>query len=186
MFPPSSSATRRLRPSTGFPRVGFPGLVGTMRRSDSLRTFSPRFVCASLGDTIPPRLCSLRSGPTTATWGRGPSCLAVPPRQLLSRWSRRVSQVPGEPCCAYAVFFDPGETDATRPLRRIGAAPVSKQAKGSRGYCSRGSMARPEYWLSTLRPRPYGAADARLASGCRPGSTGWDWLPTGLLRKVSE
>ena len=25
---------------------------------------------------------------------------------------------------------------------------------------------------------------ARLASGCRPGSTGWDWLPTGLLRKV--
>src|ERR1700674_2531467 len=27
---------------------------------------------------------------------------------------------------------------------------------------------------------------ARLASGCRPGSTGWDWLPTGLLRKGSE
>src|SRR5215471_1877933 len=27
---------------------------------------------------------------------------------------------------------------------------------------------------------------ARLASGCWPGSTGWDWLPTRLQRKVSE
>ena len=26
---------------------------------------------------------------------------------------------------------------------------------------------------------------ARLASGCRPGFTGLDWLPTGSLRKVS-
>src|SRR5436189_5982315 len=26
---------------------------------------------------------------------------------------------------------------------------------------------------------------ARLASGCRPCSTGWDCLPTGLQRKVS-
>src|SRR5262249_41641077 len=25
---------------------------------------------------------------------------------------------------------------------------------------------------------------ARLASGCSPGSTGWDCLPTGFLRKV--
>src|SRR5262249_497895 len=29
-------------------------------------------------------------------------------------------------------------------------------------------------------------ADARLASGCWPGSTRWDWLPTGFQRKVSE
>jgi hypothetical protein len=27
---------------------------------------------------------------------------------------------------------------------------------------------------------------ARLASGCRLGSTGWDWLPTGFQRKVSD
>src|SRR5262249_11544753 len=27
---------------------------------------------------------------------------------------------------------------------------------------------------------------ARLASGCWLGSTGWDWLPTRLQRKVSE
>ena len=30
------------------------------------------------------------------------------------------------------------------------------------------------------------ANDARLASGCWPGSTGWDWLPTGFQRKVSS
>ena len=151
MFPPNGSATRRPRPSTGSPRVGFPGLVSTMRRSDSLRTFSPRLVC-SLGDTIPRRLSSLRSGPTTAAWGPGPSGTAVPRRRTISSWSRRASQVPGEPSCASAVFFDPGETDSVRPLRRVGAAPVSMQAKGSRGYCSRGSVARPEHWLSTLRP----------------------------------
>jgi hypothetical protein len=30
------------------------------------------------------------------------------------------------------------------------------------------------------------ASDARLASGCWPGSAGWDWLPTGFQRTVSE
>lgn len=30
------------------------------------------------------------------------------------------------------------------------------------------------------------AQDARLASGCWPGCTGWDWLPTGFLRMVSK
>jgi hypothetical protein len=50
------------------------------------------------------------------------------------------------------VFFDPGETETARLLRRIGAAPVSMQAKDSRGNCSGGSIARPEHWLSRLRP----------------------------------
>ena len=155
MFPPNGSATRRLRPSTGSSRVEFPGLRGTMRRSDSLRTFSPRLVYASLGDTLPRRLCSsLYAGPTTAAWGLEHWGLAVP-GQWLSRGSCRASQVPGEPCCAFAVFFDPGETDSTRPLRWFGAAPVSKQAKGSRGNCSRGSIARLQHWLSTLRPCSY-------------------------------
>jgi len=49
-----------------------------------------------------------------------------------------------------------------------------------------GSMARLRPWLSQLRRRPYGAADARLASGGWLGPAGWDWLPTGLLRKVSK
>src|SRR6516165_7468100 len=53
MFPPNGSATRRLLPSAGSPRVGFPDLLGSMRRSDSRRTFSPRFVGASRDDTTP-------------------------------------------------------------------------------------------------------------------------------------
>src|SRR5213592_1070464 len=35
-------------------------------------------------------------------------------------------------------------------------------------------------------PRESPHADARLASGCRLGSTGWDWLPTEFDRKVSS
>ena len=33
---------------------------------------------------------------------------------------------------------------------------------------------------------PVTRIDARLASGCGPGSTRWDWLPTGFRRKVSD
>src|SRR6185437_11234738 len=104
----------------------------------------------------------------------------------MSRWSRRASQVPGEPSCAYAVFLHPGETDPARPLRRVGAAPVTKQAKGSRGYCSRGSVARPEHWLSTLRGVgcPTAARKTRFRPPARLYRVGFE--PTGLRRKVSK
>ena len=82
MFPPNGSATRRPLPSAGSPRVGFPDLFGTIERSDSLWTLSPRFVCASLGDTTPCRLSSLCSGPTHSAWGLGPSGLDVPECQF--------------------------------------------------------------------------------------------------------
>jgi len=35
-------------------------------------------------------------------------------------------------------------------------------------------------------PRRLPGQDARLASGCWLGVTGWDWLPTGFERKVSR
>jgi hypothetical protein len=44
MFPSNGSAARRFLPSAGFPRVGFPDFVGTMKRSDSLASLSRRFV----------------------------------------------------------------------------------------------------------------------------------------------
>jgi len=44
MFPSNGAATRRFLPSAGFPRVGFPDFVGTMKRSDFLASVSPRFV----------------------------------------------------------------------------------------------------------------------------------------------
>jgi len=42
---------------------------------------------------------------------------------------RRNSQVPGEPLRPYALFFDPGRTAHTRPLRRVGMAPAMSTAK---------------------------------------------------------
>src|SRR5271166_6119983 len=56
---------------------------------------------------------SLRPGPTPA-WGQELWVWQLP-GQCLSRWSRRASQVPGEPCCAYALLFDPGGTRGIRP-----------------------------------------------------------------------
>ena len=97
----------------------------------------------------------------------------------------RVSQVPGEPSCAYALLFDPGRTDAPG-LKVRQRGPRSMKDEGSR-----------DYWLSRLNHTALALAvyassdgslhqDARLASRCWPDSTGRDWLPAGFRRKVSE
>ena len=132
MFPPNGSAIRRPLPSTGSPRVEFPGFNGVY---EALRLPADR--PTALRDCFawpyhPARLCLLRSGPTPA-WGQGPSGLAVPRRQLLSRWSRRVSQVPREPSWTYAVFFDPGGTGRPLPWRDAGMAPDLTTPKAHRG-----------------------------------------------------
>ena len=49
----------------------------------------------------------------------------------------RVSQVPRDPSCAFAMFSDPGGIEHARPLRRVDAAPASDKDKGSRGKLSR-------------------------------------------------
>jgi hypothetical protein len=55
--------------------------------------------------------------------------LPVRPQVRIS--NGRVSQVPGEPCCAYALRSDPGRTDAPGPtVRRRG--PRLKHDEGSR------------------------------------------------------
>src|SRR5205814_10432560 len=62
--------------------------------------------------------------------------------------------------------------------------PASAQNEDSpRVWQSRGSIARPEHWLSTLRPRPYGAEDARLASGHGPGLPGGIGYPQGCYER---
>ena len=75
--------------------------------------------------------------------------------------------------CASAVFFDPGGTDGTRPLRCAGAAPVRLKTKARRGWCSRGSMARLGHWLSVLhQSRPFSEEmpdlSAHTANGRHP------------------
>jgi hypothetical protein len=44
----------------------------------------------------------------------------------------RTSQVPGEPHGAYALFFDPGGTGRTRPIRCADLAPVLTTTKATR------------------------------------------------------
>ena len=58
-----------------------------------------------------------------------------------------------------------------------------------RGLSTRGNFGARSHGISTrcLRFAPWVTPkDARLASGCGPGSTRRDWLPAGFRRKVSE
>jgi hypothetical protein len=95
------------------------------------------------------------------------------------------SQVPGESCCTYALFFDPGRTERTRPLRCVGTAPAHSTTKAP----TRGNFGAQSHGFGTRCPRfavRLSPPHAGRASGCWPGSSGRDWLPAGFLRKVSE
>jgi len=107
--PPHQSMTNPSLPFPGSPRYRFPCFIGTMERCDSLRPSRRASFCfawqyqvlasvASLPavQNAQPRAWGSSSGPLTGTWHLE---------------TTRVSQVPGEPLCAYAVFFDPGGTD---------------------------------------------------------------------------
>ena len=180
MFPPNGSATRRPLPSAGSPRVGFPGFHGTMERSDSLPPSRRASLCFAWR-YHDGRRCFAPAGPERVTGRPG---LGNPvPHPDVHRGGCRASQVPGEPCCAYALFFDPGGTEHTRPLRCVGAAPVLTKPKAHRGL----ALGAQSHGLGTgcLRfAAVVTGRHARLASGCWPGSTGWDWLPTGFQREV--
>src|SRR5262249_25371173 len=87
--------------------------------------------CRSPAVTTPLRLfSSLPSGPTPA-WGQGYADAATPTPPC--GWSRRASQVPGEPSCAYAMFSDPGGTRATRPYGAPTRPPEMAKPRATRG-----------------------------------------------------
>ncbi len=71
-------------------------------------------------------------------------------------------------------------------LRCVGAAPVRLKNEGSPRVVLSGLHSTAWALAVYASPRALPGRDARLASGCWPGSSGWDWLPTGLPRKVSE
>ena len=120
---------------------------GVLRRPASL---SPRFVAFAW--RYPALRLSFRSQRSRAP-NRGPEVrLPVPVAGSLRRETIRTSQVPGEPSCSYAMFFDPGRTDNTRPLRCVSVAPVASTTKAPARFVFRGSIARPENSLCTLRP----------------------------------
>ena len=108
----------------------------------------------------------------------------VPPAPARIRGSRRVSQVPGEPAVSMPCSQTPAD-QRTRPLQHVDTAPVQGTTKAH----TRGNFGAQSHGFDTgcLRfVRCLTTRDARLASGRWPSSTGWDWLPTGFLRKVSD
>jgi len=153
-----------------------------MRRSDFLPSIPPRFVAFAWQYHLV-RLCSsLPLGPTPT---KGPGAFGTGnPNARLKDGDDGTSQVPGKPFCVYALFSDPGRTDASgrcdaptwppHPLRRRLAATtlisgLNRTASTLAVYAS---------------PDGSPAPDARLASDCWPSSTRRDWLPAGFLRKV--
>ena len=105
---PGRGARRRTRvpapPSLhGVPAQRFPRFRGTMRHSDSLTAVSANSLGGVAG-RYPPRACLRLSHSARRRPGARGFTVRQPPDRALSRRSRRASQVPGRPWCAYAVF----------------------------------------------------------------------------------
>jgi hypothetical protein len=132
--------------SPGSARPAFPWFTASMRCSDSLRTLPPRFVVLRLA--VPSR-GPVFVAPHRPDADRGPGALGSGSSvgQNLSRWSRRASQVSGQPRCSYTLFFDPGRTGHPLPWQCADAAPVLSKTKAPAG--------------STLEAQSHG-----LAAGC--------------------
>jgi hypothetical protein len=119
-----------------------------MERCDSLRTVTTGFLVVH--PPLPP-VASVFVSPLRPDADLGPGALVAATPTPLVKWSRRASQVPGEPWCAYAVFSDPGGTRSSG-ITVIQLGPRTANAEGyPRVRQSRGSIARLQHWLSTLR-----------------------------------
>jgi len=120
-----------------------------MRRSDSLRTFSPHLVLLRLA--IPSRAPVFVSpSRPDADLGPGALCLAAPTPQPIGMEPQGVPSSWGTLMCLCRVLR-PRRDRNHQAIAVDRRGPRSVQAKGSRGWYSRGSIARPEHWLSTLR-----------------------------------
>src|SRR5712671_6791131 len=141
MFPPSRPTTRRPLPSPGSPWSGFPCFAGTTRRSDFPSFFPPCFV-AFAWRYHSSRLFSFLPKARRRPRDQELSVLAVPRRQLFKKWKRR--DLPGSwrTQCAFAVFSDPGRTDASGLLDAPTRPPFRQrrrlQARGNFGAQSHG------------------------------------------------
>ena len=103
-FRPSDPPPGARFPPQGLRRSRFPCFHGTIRRCDFLPPIPPRFV-AFAWRYHPARGRMEMTGPLT---------------------------FPGNPNCAFALLYDPGRTERTRPLRCDRYCPRSNHDEGSR------------------------------------------------------
>ena len=185
----SPGAPRRVRPlAAPFPPLGPPRRVPQLPRYyDAVRLpvpLSPRFVAFAW--RYPASRLSFRSL-RSRTPNRGPGVqLPVPTSGQIRREASRASQVPGQPTVPMPCSSTPAGPNTPGHCGMSAWPPLCPQRRLPRITSFRGSMARPWDALFTLRPMQLPAPDAKLASGRWPGATGRDWLPAGLLRKVSD
>jgi hypothetical protein len=171
-------------PSPGSPRFRFPCFHGTMRMRDHSPPVPPRCVafawryykCAWLFAPIRSQAHDRRA--------RSPY-IGHSPTAESTRRDDEFSQVPGEPCCACALFSDPGEP--ALPGHTAGRHGPTRIRR--RGLSTRGNFGAPLQGISTRCLRfaawitPH---HARLASGCWLGFTGWDFVTHRIPTKGFE
>jgi hypothetical protein len=117
-------------------------------------------------------------------WWPGCCLTRCTPSRWLLQGHGRSSQVPREPQCAFALFFDPGRTCTPRRKRRLGTAPVNLTTKA------------PTFMIISWLNRT--ALALAVYASCRPFERlrktrfrGWlafpggILLPTEFLRRVS-
>ena len=184
LVPPAGSA-RRQRPSLDWVRRdAFPSFDGTMALSDSLRP-SRRAWLPSPGDTL---RCVCRFapvGPDTRprAWG---SSFRSPPPESVRREAVRASQVPVQPTVPMPCSSTPAGPKTPGPCGASARPPLCPRRRLPRIYPAFEAQSHGLGTCCLRFARRVTTADAKLASGCRPSSTGRDWLPAGLLRKVSD
>ena len=130
MFPSNGSATRRLLPSTGSPRVGFAGFHGTMRRSDSLPPFRRASLCFAwrYHDV---RLYFAPPGPARVTGGPGVDN-PVPDRDRIVESTGRPKFL-GDPDVPMPCSPTPAGPDTPLALTVCRCCPRCVKDEGSRG-----------------------------------------------------
>ena len=183
IFPSTGSMPRRLLPSSGSLLVWFPGLIGTMKRSDFLPSIpgssvtrppvpSSRCFFAPAVDQHCPRRAWVLTTRLPDRFPQGRRNQDLPSsRQILSMHALLTS--------------DPGGTGAPgrSALAVLPSAPDTASAPTNSRF--RGSITRPASSLSTLRSGGYpSATQDSLPGGGRPYPDGT--RPAGSVRKVSE
>lgn len=155
-----------------------------MRRSDIPRP-SRRASLSFAWRYQPARLCSF-----LPTVRRRPPSLELSglaaPRQRFRTGDDRTSQVPGEPSCACALFFDPGRTGRIRPYDAPARPPHWNHGEDSHDEDISGLNSTASALAVYASPERLPPSDARLASRCRPTLRDGIAYPQGPYERFQE